>query len=97
MRELKAVGVLQNGSMQLTPLLCPTPVGMAFNAFVSDEDMQGPIVHVLSEVTCSFSETRLSHGQRSPQVCIRFNNCRISSGDVFRDGLTPQDISEVAD
>ena len=96
MRVWKAVGVLQNGSMQLTLLLCPTPIGMAFNAFVSEDNMQEPVVHVLSEFTRSFAETPLSHGQRSPQVCIRLNNCGISSGYVSRDGLTLQDISEVA-
>ena len=49
---------------------------------------QEPIVHVLSRITCSFAEPRLSHGQRDPQTCLMLNTCATSSGDMSGDGLT---------
>ena len=57
-----------------------------WNAAIIQDDMQESIVHLLSKIACSFAESRLSHGQRSPQTCVQF--CWTSSGDVSGGGLT---------
>ena len=59
-------------TMSLSLSLCPTPVGMGMHSSFR-MTMQEPIVHVLSKIAGSFAESRLSHGQRSPQTCLQFN------------------------
>ena len=41
-----------------------------------------PIVQVLSKITCSFAESRLSHGQRIPQTRLQLITYETSSVDV---------------
>ena len=76
-------------TMALSLLLCPAPVGMGMHSPFKTT-MQEPIVHVLSKITCSFTQSRLSHGQRSPHTCLQLNICGTSLGDVSRNGLTSQ-------
>ena len=59
--------------------------------------MQEPIVHVLSKTTCSFAESRLSHGQRSPQTCLQLTIWDIVGRRVRRRPHKPEDINELAD
>ena len=74
-------------TMSLSPLLCPTPVGMGrHSSFMTT--MQEPIVRVLSKITYGFAELRLCRGQRSTQASLRLNICGTSSGGVSWDGLT---------
>ena len=68
-------------------MLRPTPIGMGMHSSFKTTT-QEPIVHVLSKITCSFSVSRLSHGQRSPQTCLQLNVCGTSSGDESGHGLT---------
>ena len=86
--SISARGVLLDSTTEtvsLSLLLCPMPVCMGMHSSVK-MTMQEPIVHVLFKITCSFTESRLSHGQQSPQTCIQLNICGTSLGD--RDSLT---------
>ena len=44
--------------------------------------------YTLSNVTCSFAESRLSQGQRSPQTCFQLGLRGTSPGDVSKHGIT---------
>ena len=71
----------------LSLLLCPMPVGMGMHSTFKTT-IQEPIVHVTSNITCSFAQSWLSHGQWSRQTCLLLSICRTSSRVVSRDGLT---------
>ena len=70
-----------------SPLLCRTPAGMAMQSYFKTT-IEEPFVHVLSKITYSFAESRLSHGQEGPQTCLQLNAGGTSSGDVSGDVLT---------
>ena len=72
--------------MSLSLLLCPMPVGIGMHSSLKTTMLE-PITHVLSTNTCSFAESRLSHGQRSPPTSLHLNICGTSSGDASEDGL----------
>ena len=59
-------------TISLSLSLCPTPVGNRMHSPLNTT-MQEPIVHVLSEITCSFAESRLFHGHRSTQTSLQLN------------------------
>ena len=59
-------------TMPLSLLLYPTPVGIGIHSSFKTT-LQEPTVHMLSMITCSFAESCLSHGQRSPQTCLQSN------------------------
>ena len=95
----RAIGMMQNGSTQLNVArqfdLSQSGINRLWNCHQQTEHvtdfkttMQEPMLHMLSKITCSFVESRLSHGQRSPQTCLRLNICGTFSGDVSGDGLT---------
>ena len=91
-----ATGLHYADTMSLSLLLCPTPVGMGMHSSFKTT-MQEPIVHVLSKTTCSFAESRLSHGQRSPQTCLQLTIWDIVGRRVRRRPHKPEDFNELAD
>ena len=78
--------------MSLSLLLYPTPVGTGMYSSLKTP-VQDPILHVLSRITGSFAESRLSLGQRIPQTYLQLNIWGTSSGDVSGDGLTSHKTS----
>ena len=91
-----ATGLHYADTMSLSLLLCPTPVGMGMHSSFKTT-MQESIVHVFSKTTCSFAESRLSHGQRSPQTCLQLTIWDIVGRRVRRRPHKPEDINELAD
>ena len=90
-RTLHSSGEISLGSttetVSLTLLLRPTPVVMGMHSSLKTT-MQETTRACAVKITCSFGESRLSHGQRSPQTCLQLTACGTYSGNVSGDVLT---------
>ena len=83
-------------TMLLSFLLCSIPVGIEMHSSFKTT-VQEPIVHVLSKITFSFTESRLSRGHRSTQTCPFEHMWEILGRRARRWPHERQDINELAD
>ena len=85
-----ARGMLRSSTtetMSLSRFLCPEPVSRGMHPSFKTT-LTEPIMHVLSKITCSFTESWLSHDQQSPQTCHQLNICGTFLGYVSGDSFT---------